>query len=705
MTVGTTLQTKDVVNKHSLRFNWGMLLGLILVELAVVIWNMFDHSLPCWDTAAHRLNSLAAYELFRHPHFRSVDWYRGLCTLSPLYPPLFYWLSGGLKLLLGPAAETERLVNLFFVAILYISTYKLTYLFFSSRAKATLASLIVLLNPQIFWSTHCVLLDLATNAMVAAGLYAIAWWHDKPSTKRALYLGLVVGLAILTKHNTVGFFAGPILLIAIMAYRAKNWFCFRQIAIAAIMAGIVCLPWIIFDGPLVLEYIASIQNQTFGTQDRVKEFFENLSNYTHETFWMIVTPFFSIVFIFSLIRCIWKRQISYHQIYILSSICCAMLICSSFRWLHQPRYIAPLAIPVAIIMADFIIDQWHRKILLVRPILAALVLLAMSQAFIMAYSPNPIKFPTGINKIICSSPVLKRLGYNHSDTSAMGLSMYPLPEADWGMQWTLDEIEKSGSKYQTLMVMPNSDSVGASTLTYLIKTKGYHVNLKCCREYSVAGDLITFNKDTATEAASWYLLKSGHQGQKIADQQNQKAYDLWCSFIRQSPDFRLYAEKSLPDGSTLSLYRKTPRFIDTTIVKNELTGISEPKDVNFENFITLLGLKAFPQADSVILKTYWRSTALTGPCNLAVHMINGNDIIKQYDHDLLGEACPAGKIWCDSVKIDKDILKKSTKVGLAVVQQGKTLAADKEVGDWGNQRLLLHPVTMKLFKKNTAFDF
>lgn len=699
--------------KSNFSYNWILFVGLLVLELAVAVWNSYDHSLPCWDTAAHRINSLAAYELFRHPHLDKLDWYSSLFTLSPLYPPLFYWLSGGLKLIFGPFAETERYANLIFVAVLYLSTYKLSLLLTGSRARAIFAALVLGLSPMIFWSSHCVLLDLATNAAVAAGLCALAWWDARPSYRRACVLGCVIGLAILTKHNTVGFFVGPLLLMTFCTIKDDRIsFCsweqssslLRQLILAGITAGLICLPWIIFDGRQVLEYIASIQNQTFGTQDRVQEFFENLISYPHEAFWKAMTPFLSVVFLGSLITDFWQRKLRRSQILMLSSIVMALLICSSFRWLFQLRYFSPATIPAFVIVANGFIDGWFSRSVLIRGALIVLLAATGFASFVLAYSPYPVRLPIAISDFMVTLPVFRHNSYTHSDTCNMGISIYPLPEQDWGMKWTLDQLEKSPSIGDTLMVMPNSDCVGASTLVYLCKKYGCKVNLKCSREYSVAGDVVTFDPEEAAEAASWYLLKSGNQGQQFADMQSQKQYDMWCSFVRKSPEFRLHAEKVLPDGSILSLYSKNPKLISAAELEKELAANSEFKNINFEKAVCLLGLSAIEKNEKVLLKTYWRAEDVEVPCDLAVHVIDNDDkIITQYDHALVGAQYKSGQIIRDTCKIDRAVLKRAKKLGLAVVRRGQTLLADRDIGDWGNHRLLLDASTLKPYRDERPF--
>jgi peptidoglycan/LPS O-acetylase OafA/YrhL len=119
-------------------------------------------------------------------------------------------------------------------------------------------------------------------------------------------------------------------------------------------------------------------------------------------------------------------------------------------------------------------------------------------------------------------------------------------------------------------------------------------------------------------------------------------------------------------------------------------SMSEPAEVTFENFVTLVSIKSISTPDKLVLKTLWRSTSRTNICQLAVHLIDGHDqIAKQYDHNLVSSAEKADLLWSDTTEIDKAALSGIKTIGLAIVVDGKTLRADRGKSDWGAHRLLI----------------
>ena len=54
----------------------------------------------------------------------------------------------------------------------------------------------------------------------------------------------------------------------------------------------------------------------------------------------------------------------------------------------------------------------------------------------------------------------------------------------------------------------------------------------------------------------WYLLKTGAQGNQLADADSEKAYRQLTDFVTNSGRFHLVAQRPVPDGSTIALYRQ-----------------------------------------------------------------------------------------------------------------------------------------------------
>jgi 4-amino-4-deoxy-L-arabinose transferase-like glycosyltransferase len=504
--------------------------------------------MPCWDTAAHRLNSFLVYDLLKHPDLGSIDWYKRIFSVSPLYPPFFYFINGVLKVICGELFPTDELCEIFFVALLFSSVYGIAKLSYKDHISAPLAATMVFLCPLTFWSTHSILLDSPANAMIALGLCTFLWWTDNPTKVRSLALGSAFGLAFLTKSNTAAYFFGPVAIECISVLRNRDLLRSKQLLLALTVSTTVILPWVVFAGPTVSQYVASIQQQDFGMHDRVVDFFDNLRLYGFVDMpTSVLTPLFYGAMIFAFLR---MKTIGRNQIYLLASGVSAIIICSAFRWLHSSRYIVPITIPVAILTAHLFAEMWTSHKIIQRTMLFGIALIAISQFVYFGFTPYPLRLPKPLNKFLrVVSGNWDRFHYEHQ-----GVSLHPLPYADWRALWVISLVEHlSDHSPTTLIVMPDSDTVGCSTYVYLTAIRKDGIKMLDCRNLAVQADIVRFDASQAA-TVDWYVLKTGDQGRQLADSASAAAYDQWCRFVRSSGKFSLFTSKSLPDGSILQLY-------------------------------------------------------------------------------------------------------------------------------------------------------
>jgi 4-amino-4-deoxy-L-arabinose transferase-like glycosyltransferase len=559
-----------LTSKQSVITMLAPLLLLTIIESSILIWTSFDKSIPCWDTAAHRLNSCYVYDLLKHPHFRHLDWYRHIFAVSPLYPPLFYIINASLKLIFGYLTNTEIASNMFFAAILFASLYYIGETTFKNRLASLIAASLVFLYPAVFWSAHCASLDFASLAMVGLGLATFSWWSEQPQPKRSLILGLVFGLALLTKNNTPIFFAGPILVdltYALFKNRPKlDYERIKQLALSGIITTLVVLPWLVLAGPAVSQFINSIQKQNFhansalstppniaATNSQVSflsEFLIHFHRFTLEDLPLILSPLLCICLLAAATTI---KTINRSKLYLFSSLILSIIIASAFRWPHQFRYIEPAAVPAAALTAGSISLLWSNKKLIARLLLIVILAIALFQIIYDAFTPYPLKMPAWTNNIMQTFnekfKTLSLIG------QMPGISVSPLPESDSGITWALQNIESlSQNKPTNLMIMPNANPINCSPFYYLTKIRKDNIEVGSPREHTELGDKVRFNKDKAVWY-QWYILKSGDQGIPFCDTESSQAYDRWSTFVRSSGLYKLFSKKILADNTSLEIYK------------------------------------------------------------------------------------------------------------------------------------------------------
>ena len=552
--------------------NWICFSILVVIALSLALWVSFDHSIPCWDTAAHKLNSFKVYQLLRHPHLSHLYWYRNIFAVSPLYPPLYYFVSALLKFIAGAAVNTEFISNLIFMTVLFFSLNYAAQAVSKDKLTGILCGCLVFLYPAVYWSAHIASLDFAAIAMVALGLACFLWWADIPNTRKSIVLGLVLGLAALTKNNTPIFFIGPILTDLIFALLSKDrkkcdYARIKQLAIVAASSFIVILPWLILAGPTVVKFIASIQQQNFhlnsyssgstdlasnlGTSSWIADFVTHCQWFTLQDLPVILSPLFCGCFLIALVT---SRPFNRNTIYLLAAIICSIIAASAFRWPHQFRYIVPVVAPMAILTTQMFAQMWQSHRTTWRLALATIIFIGILQFIYDAWCPYPLHSPAWTKIIMQALGEDFKMHVGLPEVS--GVSVNPLPENDWGTVWALLAIEASGGRRPTsLMIVPGCDEINCSSYYYLTKVNNNGIEVATPRQHTETGDLVQFDPKLATWY-EWYILKTGNQGRQMYNSASMAAYSQWCEFVRNKKLYMLVKTKLLPDGSTMELYRK-----------------------------------------------------------------------------------------------------------------------------------------------------
>ena len=558
--------------KPALRIGLLCIFLLALVELSVIIWTAYDHSIPCWDTAAHRLNSIAVYELLQHPHLGRIHWYRDIFSIGQLYPPFYYMVSAALKFACSAMADTELLSNMIFIAILFFSLYYMAQVICQDKLFACAAAILVFLYPGVYWSTHCALLDCAANSMVALGLACLIWWTKSPCLSRSIVFGLVLGLNFLTKNNTPIFFIGPLLVDTVLALRKpehgeRDYDRIKQLSIVGLVSIMTILPWLVLSGPTLIKAVEAVQKQNFPlnaylvsnqpadsiqyASNRFAEFFIHLRWFTLIDLPLILSPLLYGCFLTALVI---ERPYGRNKLYLIASALGSIVLASAFRWPHQFRYIVPAAAPIAILTVSMFARLWFTRRFVWRAALLAILGIALMQFVYDGFSPYPVHLPGWVSKVM--KIVAEDFKTDKQDHNVQGVSRYPWPEQDWGVIWVLSNVEReSGGKPTSLLVLPSSESVNCSFYCYMTRARRDGIEIGTLRQLTELGDQVCFEPQKAIYY-QWCVLKTNDQGRQFYDANSKADYDRWCQFIRARKAYDLFATKLLPDGSIMQLYRR-----------------------------------------------------------------------------------------------------------------------------------------------------
>jgi hypothetical protein len=159
-----------------------------------------------WDRPAHLVRTLIYNEMLAQVNLRSVF---EVMTWSWNRPPLYHLVAVPFYRLFGVSTDVALMRNVVFVAILLFSVYGIGRRFYS-EGVGLLAAFLVSTYPILFSISRMPYVDYSLTAMVALAVYLLVASEGFRHRGYSLWLGLVIGLGILTKWPFVAFAGGPI---------------------------------------------------------------------------------------------------------------------------------------------------------------------------------------------------------------------------------------------------------------------------------------------------------------------------------------------------------------------------------------------------------------------------------------------------------------------------------------------------------------
>lgn len=215
------------------------LAALISFGSAVNLWLVYSDTRPQgWDFASYLATSARVHYAIQHGSMSDL-----IATLSdPYRPPLLALTSQIFYTIFGLSYESAMLTNVFFLAILVVSTYLLAkYMSNSSRLGLLRAGVVVTL-PGVIVYARVFGLDLPTTALVPLALYLALASDGFRKRGFALALGTVLGLGLLAKWSYFVFVA-PTILAELFQNRSKISYC--NVVLGSIVALAIASPWYI----------------------------------------------------------------------------------------------------------------------------------------------------------------------------------------------------------------------------------------------------------------------------------------------------------------------------------------------------------------------------------------------------------------------------------------------------------------------------
>lgn len=515
---------------------------------ALAIWTMLDHHVPVWDSAGHLSRSYQCADLLQaHMGFRRKV--LSLVTVSSFYPPLTYYLHGGLLALLGPSALVDSAPKLFWYGLALMGVYLVAKESFSDRRTGAVAAALWAMYPGLYGNSRALaLLDIPLCAMVFLSLYFCLVWNKSQTLRHAALLGTCLGLTFLTKQTAAIFLAVPIALLFVKACMHRR----RNSAMMLVFASGIGISffglWYLANYIAFREFVA--QNQSVMQRLSFAELFQsNIRTYVDQTV-TALTVFGTALFGFGCLQVTRLRQ----GWLIGASAVSALLIHSALDWTPQFRYLEPATVFPAIITASLLVAMWQSKYLLFKLIPHLVALVGISTFVLLSFFPYPFPIAKEFEKSIGFDKVRAPFG-----TDQVAEPFWPRPDLDWGHGWLVSIIEKrEGGKEAYICLLSDTQELNQPSLMYYCLLHRSKVRSTSFRTWTMAGYEFNYTKEQL-RYIKWFGVLKNTDKMPCREFRSLQAEQNFKDLINQLSDRRQYALvgiKRLPDGSELHLLRQ-----------------------------------------------------------------------------------------------------------------------------------------------------
>lgn len=348
------------------------LLGLAFIAITVV-WLVLDQASPDGDMSRH----LNAVWNFRHQFGlgHELYWFRFEPKNEAIYPPLTYLIGvagtiGGYGVN-GPVIA----VNLVAVPLLVAGCFGVAKVVYGRRA-GLLAAAFALAVPVTIGQFHLFMLDLPLAAFVAASAWALLETDHFARRRVTLVAAVLVGLGMLTKQS-FPVFVGPFLLVLLARGGWRQW---RNVALFAVVAGVICLPWYIQH----LDGLRTVASAATGQGSNINAFGSSYTRFSLDNFawygWTLMnvhyllplTLFYLVGLVATVVRWVRTRTPAYAPELVVGSLSGYLGVALIFGF-QDARYSIPAMAFVAAIGVGWIVTAPRRVAIAATAVLGAVL--------------------------------------------------------------------------------------------------------------------------------------------------------------------------------------------------------------------------------------------------------------------------------------------------------------------------------------------
>jgi 4-amino-4-deoxy-L-arabinose transferase-like glycosyltransferase len=195
------------------RFGPALLIAVLVAWHAFHNWLWLSNNvvLTGWDKARHLAQSLTYNNLLTPLTLRT---FFGALISDSVRPPFAPMAAVPLYRLFGTSSDVATMLNVLYLAVTLVATYKIGVLL-RSRSLGILSTLLLALFPMFYAMSRYFYLEFPLTALVALTMWLLLGSAGFQKRGFSLLFGLCLGLGLLTKRTYVAFVMAPVAFVVL----------------------------------------------------------------------------------------------------------------------------------------------------------------------------------------------------------------------------------------------------------------------------------------------------------------------------------------------------------------------------------------------------------------------------------------------------------------------------------------------------------
>ncbi len=523
----------------------------LLFAAATVVWFDLDNGFPAWDAANHTLAANEYASLLKHLHPFSLSWWKHFLKVDPAYPLTVNLTYGFFRFLFGNQGLSDGWCAAALGLLLSRSVYGVVRTLKQSQLTACLSVTTINLFPLVCALSHTLLLDFGVLCYVTFAYWRLLCWYQEPSRNNYVFAAVSFMLAVTSKQAASFYFVGPFALLFFQYLKQTDRRPLYKLIGLGVSGALALGFWVVPNFKVIKRIREVCQDECSNGGSRIELLTHHLTAYLLGIIQM-VSPFWAVLALCALPLCIRAFKDVRAERNLLLSGYLSGVFCLSIMAVSRPetRYVIPLAVPVAIASAVFVVWLFSRNSL-GKLAGMALVTFGFGQFLIFNFTPYPLPISSA------DATKFKHLIMRENNETLMAVPTNPTPPGDlYAQRWLVDYcygLQKDRPTRVTLLA--NTAELNVHTLDVVASELSRPVEFSTCRKFTLNGDVI----DLTPEQVDYYdcfVVKTGNDtGFKVADSVSLARLERAKTMLN-SEKFIAIRHSIKGDGTSLIVYSR-----------------------------------------------------------------------------------------------------------------------------------------------------